>query len=232
MYVQSLNADGSPAGAPVLAVDSDITTREPAVSGNGRYVAFTTSAAFPGYDDAARVGSLLRPAQLASDATHGVFANDDVYLRDLQNMAAVPRLVSQRTGMVGVTGNGQSGEPSVNFDGSVVVFTSRSTDLATGVEDTNGAVPSVFHRQVGLVTAGPVTSGGTTTMVATAQDGRAVHEPAVSGDGNRVAYVIGEPVLSISPDVSQMDMGSVNSGFTTQQDLTIANTGSGTCPGR
>jgi Tol biopolymer transport system component len=91
----------------------------PAVSGDGRYVAFTTDA-----------------TNLAGkDTNHEA----DVYLRDRR---------TGKTSRVSVSGsekqgNGQSVWPSISADGRYVVFTSSASNLVPG--DTNGQ-PDVFVR--------------------------------------------------------------------------------------
>lgn len=199
-YIQFLEADGSrePLRVPIQLSNPTVPAGEPAISGNGLWAAFTTAGAYRPYEDAGREYDRCDCGD--PWLTH---TNDDVYLADLRccNFApGNPRLISQVPGPLGKVGNGPSGQPSLNYDGSIVTFTSRATDLTA--TPTAGA-PSVFRRQVDQVTTdpflSPIAAGGTTTLVATAADGRAVHESAVSADGNRVAYTVSEPVLSVSP---------------------------------
>lgn len=82
---------------------------EPAISGNGRYVAFTSR------------------ARLAAGDTNG---EPDVYVRDRSTRTT--ELVSVSTS--GEVGNGPSYEPAVSADGDVVAFTSDASNLAAGTK--------------------------------------------------------------------------------------------------
>jgi Tol biopolymer transport system component len=91
----------------------------PAISGNGRYVAFESAA-----------------SNLVDLDTNG---RRDVFLRDL--VAGTTRHVSVSTG--GVHANGDSQVPAISRAGSFVVFMSTATNLVTG--DANNAT-DVFLR--------------------------------------------------------------------------------------
>lgn len=81
---------------------------EPSISGNGRYVAFTSAA-----------------TNLLANDTNGTF---DVFIRDLQ--ANTTELVSVSTN--GGFGNGLSHLPSISTDGRYVLFCSQAQNLAAG----------------------------------------------------------------------------------------------------
>ncbi len=132
----------------------------PAISGNGRFVGFISSA-----------------SNLVAGDTNG---RDDVFVRDL--VAGTTKRVSVRSdGAQLMTAPGFSGPPNFTYDGNRVVFTATSTDLVGG--DTNGDTPDVFlHDQKAKTTViASLTSAGAQTN-AFAGDGQ------ISGDGNVLAF--------------------------------------------
>jgi Tol biopolymer transport system component len=109
---------------------------EPAISSDGRRVAFTSSALF------------LVSASVPAGQTQ-------VYLRDRSARTTV--LVSAGPG--GAAGTGSSSHPSVSANGSVVAFQSAAADLVAG--DTNGALDVfTWTARGGTVTRVSVSSGG------------------------------------------------------------------------
>jgi VCBS repeat-containing protein len=107
----NLNSSGGVSNAGVTQGDTPFS-----ISRDGRYVVFATTA-----------------SNLDASDTNGLL---DVYLRDL--VLDTTQLVS--SGANGV-GNGNSYTPVISGNGSVVVFTSAASNLASG--DSN-AVPDVF----------------------------------------------------------------------------------------
>ena len=98
---------------------------EPAVSADGRFVAFSSSAT----------------NLVAGDANDA----NDVFVRDRQ--ANTTTRVS--VGVAGATANGGSDSPSISGDGRLVAFTSAATNLVDG--DTNNQRDAfVFDRQTGV----------------------------------------------------------------------------------
>jgi TolB protein len=95
------------------------SSAEPAISGNGRFVAFTSHS-----------------TNLVAGDTN---SRQDVFLRDL--MTGTTRRVS--LGPQGRQGNRRSHQAAVSTDGRYVVFSSDATNLVAG--DTNGW-PDVFVR--------------------------------------------------------------------------------------
>jgi Tol biopolymer transport system component len=93
-----------------------------AISANGRYVAFTSSA-----------------SNLVAGDTNGV---TNVFVRDLYTKTTT--LLS--VGMGGATANGVSLQPSISANGRYVAFTSAASNLVPG--DTNNAT-DVFVRSLG-----------------------------------------------------------------------------------
>jgi len=94
---------------------------EPAISGDGRLVAFSTKA-----------------SNLVPGDTNG---RPDVLVRDWSAASPTTAAVSVSAG--GAPGNGGSTDPSLSRDGRLIAFTSLATDLVVG--DTNGR-SDVFVR--------------------------------------------------------------------------------------
>jgi uncharacterized repeat protein (TIGR01451 family) len=143
-------------------VQGNQDSETPAVSADGRFVAFVSLA-----------------DNLVAGDTNG-FA--DVFVRDrllgTTERVSVSSAGRQSDGHSGVF-NGM-GDPSISTDGRFVVFDSEATNFAKG--DTN-TTPEVFvhDRQT-----------GTTELVSIAADGSpagASSEGTISDDGNRVAFV-------------------------------------------
>jgi Tol biopolymer transport system component len=141
----SVNMSGLSANAPSYS---------PAISGDGRYVAFTTVA-----------------SDIVPNDTNNL---TDVFVRDRQT--ATTELVSVST--TGGVGDKQSFPESISPDGRFVVFASWADDLVAG--DTNGAV-DVFLRDRLLGTtelvsigAGGVQEDNASTLPSLSDDGRYV----------------------------------------------------------
>ena len=129
----------------------------PAMSANGRYIAFVSSA-----------------SNLVAGDTNGV---SDIFVRDMK--IGVTRRVSVSSD--GVQANdGHSDGPGISADGRFVVFDSAATNLVPG--DTNG-VTDVFVRDLIAGTTRRVSVGG-----GGAQADGATFQPAISADGKHVAF--------------------------------------------
>ncbi len=109
------------AGAP--ADDSTDTVTVPAVSSNGRYVAFQS-----------------RATNFDPTDTDGVY---DIYVRD--TLAGTTRLVSRATGAAGAKGIANSDHPAISADGRYVAFASISHNLHPGDLD---SLSDVFVRDL------------------------------------------------------------------------------------
>ncbi|MFI5837152.1 TolB family protein [Micromonospora sp. NPDC051300] len=107
----------------------------------------------------------------------------DVFLRDLRR--AVTSRVSVSS--TGAQGYGVSSDPAISADGRYAAFSSWSSNLVPG--DTNG-VDDVFVRDLaaGVTRRVSVAAGGV-------QANRGSSQPAISGDGRRVAFVSGSTNL-------------------------------------
>jgi Tol biopolymer transport system component len=95
----------------------------PAISANGRYIAFTTEATNLSAIDKGSV--------------------EDVFVRDLKTNRTT--LVSRAAGKRGIGGNGDSSNPSISADGRYIAFESYASNL--GPAD-NSAQPDVFVRDM------------------------------------------------------------------------------------
>lgn len=141
----SLSTTGVPA-----AGDS----HSPAITGDGRYVAFVSGAA----------------NLVATDSN----SRDDVFVADLVTGTIT------RIGPQGLEADGDSSAPSISADGGIVAFVSTATNLVSG--DTNNS-PDVFvwRRSTGAIERVSVSSSE-------AQARGASFAPAVSGNGDRIAF--------------------------------------------
>ena len=161
-------ASRQPDGSPV-----PLSSGDPALSGDGNRVAFSTAASLD-----------------AMDA--GSFA--DVYLRDL---AAGTTVLVSRRGPSGPAGNDDSSAPALDADGSHVAFHTSATDLQPTFTDAN-LDADVFVRDVAAGQVQLVSRAAAGT--ATGNDGSAV--PAISADGNRIAFSSGATDLGGGSDVN------------------------------
>lgn len=132
-------------------------SRTPYLSSDGRFTAFQSDA-----------------SNLVSDDTNGL---EDVFVRDRQ--AGVTSRVSVATGGIQSIG-GPSTVPTISGDGSVVVFSSRATNLVPN--DTNGVADIFAHdRGTGTTTRLSVDSAG-------AQANGISDTACVSADGRLVVF--------------------------------------------
>lgn len=128
---------------------------EPAISGAGRYVAFTSR------------------ARLAAGDTNGRL---DVYVRDRSTRTT--ELVSVSTSEE--VGNGPSYEPAISTDGNVVAFTSDASNLAVATNAPRHVYVRI--RSTGVTHLVSVTSAGAE------RPGWYAFGAAVSADGRYVAF--------------------------------------------
>ena len=140
-----------PAGEPANA-----NTSYPAISADGRYVAFASEA------------TNLDPAD-------GDYASD-IFVRDLQ--ANTTQLVSRATS--GTKSSGESWEPDISGGGRYVVFTSTASNLHAGDGDTR---EDVYVRDLATDATSLVsrTTGGLSA-------GNDSYAPAISSDAGSVTF--------------------------------------------
>jgi Tol biopolymer transport system component len=126
----------------------DRLSTEPALSGDGRYVAFTSSAdnLVPGDTNKAQ----------------------DVFVRDLPG--GTTALVSVNSSGTG-PGNGDSYSPAISVTGRYVLFRSKATNLAPG-SFTGGE--NLFLRDLQSGSTGPLTQAGGSGPASMTSDGRYV----------------------------------------------------------
>jgi len=144
----SVASDGTPGDRQAI---------DPAISGDGRYVAFWSDS-----------------TNLVSYTTN---AGYDVFVHDM--VTGETTCVSM--GMYGEPGNYASSKPSISADGNIVAFTSGASNLVPG--DTN-EYPDVFahNRETGTTTRISVSSDGSEGDLGSTN-------ASISGDGRFVAFV-------------------------------------------
>jgi len=148
---------------------SNGSSRRPAVSGDGRYVAFGSSA-----------------SNLVPGDTNGA---EDVFVHD--RAAGTTARVSVATD--GTESNGGSGGAAINGDGRYVSFSSSASNLVAG--DTNGTTDVFVRDREGTDTTAPtVTVPDPVTVDATGPDGATVTFAAAATDDTDPS-----PTLSCAP---------------------------------
>ncbi len=148
-------------GSTVQAADG----WEPAISADGRYVAFVSSAhnLVPG------------PVEFPNESWH-------IYLHDRSTGTTV--LVSRASSQVARAANANSSQPAISADGRFVAFLSDATDLVAGQSDANGAEDLfLYDRALGTLALVSHVPGA----LATAGNG-AASVPALSAEGTYVAF--------------------------------------------
>jgi Tol biopolymer transport system component len=136
---------------------------DPALSGDGRYVAFTSTADLDGTAAVLRANPVGRQGPMSH-----------VYLRDLRSR------VTTRVDRAGVRPDGASMTPAISRDGRFVAFASLASNLVAG--DRNRS-PDVFLFD---------RDAATITLVSRSGAGRPANgssgHPAISADGRFVAF--------------------------------------------
>lgn len=141
---------------------------QPAISGDGRYVAFVSEA-----------------SNLVADDTNG---DADVFVRDR---------VAGTTARVSVASDGaqarrRSGLPAISADGRVIAFVSAARNLIAG--DTNQSF-DVFVRDLAAGTTERVSVSSSGAQVRGAPRLEAEHRPSLSASGSIVAFAFPSPGL-------------------------------------
>jgi Tol biopolymer transport system component len=139
---------------------SDGSSQHPRLSGDGRFLVFSTVA-----------------TNLVGSRGQGI--DTQVLRRD--RTTGVTTLVSRTP--AGAPGNGWSGVPDISDDGRFVVFESHATDLVAGPDRNHGGSDIyLFDAADGVIRRVSVTTAG--EQLATGQSGT----PAISGAGRVVAF--------------------------------------------
>ena len=152
----------------------------PAVSGDGRYVAFASDA-----------------SNLVAGDTLG---HKDVFVRDRQ--AGTTKRVSIASGVNGAQANGNSDSPGISADGRFVVFRSFATNLVVPATDGNG---DIFVRD----TTNNVTFELSVTVDSTTDGNGVSSQPAISADGGYVVFRSTANNLGLGSTVGHSDIYEV-----------------------
>jgi Tol biopolymer transport system component len=152
------------AGSPTTAGDG-VTRDYPALSADGRYVAFPSNA------------RNLVPGQIDGVDT------SDVFLFDRETGSIT--LVSHASGSATTVGNGESDQPAISADGRYVAYQSYASDLVAGVSDPLGGSHDIFlyDRVTGTTT---LVSHSAASASATGNH-HSVH-PSLNADGRFVVF--------------------------------------------
>ncbi len=137
----------------------DANSIEPAISGDGRYVAFVS-----------------RAKNLSSAAKRG---SREVFVRDMKTGQVT--LVSRANGPNGAAATGYAGEPSISADGRYVAFTSFAPNLSAEPAGEGGVY--VRDLQAGTTILASRANGPTG-----APPDATAREPSISADGLHVAF--------------------------------------------
>ena len=166
------------------SLTNDLGGRQPSISGDGRFVAFTSGSNFNSND------------------TNG---RDDVYRRDM-NSSSVGAFV-RVTGRASLTNDLGGSQPSISGDGRFVAFTSGSNFNSN---DTNG-LEDVYRRDTNSAGAFVRVTGR-----ASLTNDLGGRQPSISGDGRFVAFTSGSNFDSNDTngrdDVYRRDMNSSSVG--------------------
>jgi hypothetical protein len=145
---------------------------EPAISDNGRFVAFTT--------------------RQNSPDNHDTNNADDVYVRD--TIAGTTTLISKFQVTTNGGGHDESSQPALSSDGRWVAFTSRSTQwkgtpfTTSGVFVVDRGAPAPdgsFPSAPGAPVLVSVNAAGNASV------GSAADSPSISADGSQIAFQVG-----------------------------------------
>jgi hypothetical protein len=154
-----------PAGAATWTAGSGFLEGRPGgVSGDGRYVVFTSEA-----------------SDLVPGVTDGN-AGPDVFLYD--RVTDTVTLVSHAAGSATTAGDDESEEPVISADGAWVAFASWATDLVAGQSEGNtGSDVFLYERATGTVTL----VSHDTSLATKTGDGLS-QNPVINSDGAWVAF--------------------------------------------
>ena len=151
--------------------------QSPAISADGRYVAFVAGEPGPGANASRRPSQiLLRDTCLGSNAP----------------AACVPSTVEVSVSGAGQPGNGQSGAPAVSGDGRFVVFQSGASNLAA---EASHSQTNIFLRDTCLGATAPDGCIQTTTPLGAQAAGITTNTdafaPWISASGRYVSFISG-----------------------------------------
>jgi hypothetical protein len=153
----------------------DGRSREPAISGNGRYLAFSSSS--------------------TNLVTSGPSGGPGLYRRDLQTGDTVLVSVTPAAGV----SQGSSGQPSITPDGRMIAFTSTASDLAPATASADARLAANVTRIPADVYLRDLDAGETVLISVTADgtsslsSGWSSFQPSVAGGGRYVAFASDGP---------------------------------------
>ena len=157
-----VSMEGISTGSQAAPVVGNGASNQPAVSSDGRFVAFSSSA-----------------SNLVANDTNN---HADIFVYD-RTQKVVERVSVDSNG---AEGNNDSSHPSISSDGRYVAFQSQASNLVPS--DTNGQANSaqgqdifVYDRQAHTMERVSLTDGG-------GEADQASENPSISGDGNFVAF--------------------------------------------
>ncbi len=177
-------SEGGTSGSPIQGNNGSISAN---ISGDGRYVAFQSSA-----------------NNLVAGDTNNMF---DIFVMEWLTHT-LSRVSEGGTSGSPIQGNFHSMVPAISYDGGVVVFQSSSTNLVTG--DTNGS-QDIFAMERLTHTLSRVSEGGTSGSPLQANSNS--YEPAISANGLFISFssdasnLVGSDTNSVS-DIFRMDLNT------------------------
>jgi len=153
----------------------DFAGKEPSISGDGRYVAFTGWSLDSRHDaNQPRTQVFLRDTCLGSNA----------------RPACVPSLTTASASPDGAEGDNRSQRPFINGDGRFVVFRSHAGNLA---HDASGEISQILLRDTCLGTTAPSGCQPATTIVSVDIEGGAGNgdsdDPFITQSGRYVSFI-------------------------------------------
>lgn len=157
------------AGSPTIGGNG--SSYEPSISGDGRYVAYSSSA-----------------SNLVSGMT---FSSGDVFVYDRQT--GTTALVSHKASSATTPGNGSSDNPVLSKDGNYIIFNSAANNfIASSVDPNNLDDVFLYDRQTGVNTLvshryDSATTAGMMSSAISAED-YSMDNTAVSADGRFVVF--------------------------------------------
>ena len=205
----SLPVAGTPTSAPNTTYKY-AGLREPSVSDDGQFIAFTSDA------NSSKVG-----ADWGSGQVPGQYANSQVYVWDRLNPD--PNTAVKRASLgPDSTANGDASSPAISADGTYVAFASTAVNLVIGASlppCIDSCPPQIyrFNRIDGTVVLVSRVPDSISTQIVGSDLGAT--QPAISSDGSQVAFVTRSTnLLTTRPAVG----GAVTDGDIMVSDVDVA----------
>ncbi|HEX3089500.1 MAG TPA: choice-of-anchor D domain-containing protein [Ilumatobacteraceae bacterium] len=173
----------SVAGTPTTPPNSNFKyagLREPSVSDDGQYVAFTSDA------NSSKVVPDWSSGQIPGD-----FASSQVYVWDRLNPD--PNTAVKRASLgPDSTANGEAGSPAISADGTYVAFASTAVNLVIGASlppciDSCPSQIYRYNRADGTIVLVSRVPAALSTQIIGSDAGAT--QPAISSDGSQIAFV-------------------------------------------